>query len=139
MNCRRIARISLRVESLRQAENLYTRLFDLKVVQREGAVNEEPCELPGNMTWEEITSSDVTLTRSVLHSDGFCLTLHRNTAEAFARGRLDHIGLCLEPGEFQRLWGQVSDLGCYVEEAADQRIIFDDPYGVRWEVMADAP
>lgn len=139
MNCRRVARISLRVESLRQAENLYTRLFDLEVVQREGAVDEEPCALPGNMTWEEVASRDVTLTRSVLHKDGFCLTLHRNITEAVAKGRLDHIGLCLEPCEFRRLWGKVGDLGCYVEEAADQRIIFDDPYGVRWEVMADTP
>lgn len=135
----RIARISLRVESLRQAENLYTRLFDLSVVQREGVKDEEPCELSGSLTWEEMASKDVTLTSSVLNSEGFCLTLHRNTMEAIHRGRLDHIGLCLEPTDFAQLWGRVSDLGCYIEEAADQRLVFDDPYGVRWDVMADAP
>jgi catechol 2,3-dioxygenase-like lactoylglutathione lyase family enzyme len=137
MSIGRLARISLRVESLRQAENLYTRLFGLEVVCREGMREDEPYAIPGNLTWEEIASAELSPHRSVLYGEGFRLTLYRSVLESSARGRLDRIGLCLEAGEFRRLWEQIEGLGCQVEEVADEWIVFEDPYGVRWEVATE--
>src|SRR5436190_8475851 len=116
MSIGRIERISLRVESLRQAENLYTRLFGLAVVCREGMQGAEPCALPGSLTWEEIAGTELTPHRSVLYGDGFRLSLHRNTVESNTGGRLDRIGLSLESEEFRRLWEQIEELGCQIEE-----------------------
>jgi catechol 2,3-dioxygenase-like lactoylglutathione lyase family enzyme len=137
MSIGRLERISLRVESLRQAENLYTRLFGLVVACREGMREEEAYALPGSLPWEEIAAAELTPHRSVLHGEGFRLTLYRSVMESSARGRLDRIGLSLEPEEFRRLWAQIEELGCQVEEVADQWIVFEDPYGVRWEVAAE--
>lgn len=137
MSSGRIARISLRVESLRQAENLYTRLFGLTVLQREGTTEEGDYFLSGRVDWRDLASQDMMLQRSVLQGEGFCLTLHLDTMEATSGGRLDRIGLSLEQEDFRRLWGQVEDLGCHIEEAGDQSLVFDDPYGLRWEVLTE--
>jgi catechol 2,3-dioxygenase-like lactoylglutathione lyase family enzyme len=119
--------ICLCVESLRQAENFYTRLFGLQVLCREaqeaGAGNPPQKEA-------ETTASQ----SSLLGCAGFRLALCRRIEEFTGPGRVDHICLRADMPEIARLRRQAEEMGCLLLNDGADTLSFVDLYGVRWKV-----
>src|SRR5579884_758064 len=133
MSFTRIDHIALSVESLRQAENFYTCLFGLEVLCRE-APNEGWSALPVDTGWDEAEAAGIPLQCSLLGCEGFRLALCRGVPEHASQGRLNHICLCADAAEVCRLPEQAEELGCLIKVETPAHLIFEDPYGVCWEV-----
>jgi hypothetical protein len=127
--------IALTVESLRQAENLYKRLFDLEVLYREGSTPEGFVRWDGEGLGENPTEETV-VEKSCLERHGIRLMLLLKTLDYPAQGRIDHICLRMSRFSLSRLLAQAEALDCHILQNSDQILWIEDPYGVRWRVVA---
>jgi hypothetical protein len=128
--------IALTVESLRQAENLYKRLFDLEVLYREGSTPEGFVHWDGEGLGENPTEETV-VEKSCLESHGIRLMLLLKTLVDYpTQGRIDHICLRMSRSALSRLLMQAEALDCRILQNSDQTLWIEDPYGVRWRVVA---
>ena len=124
-----IDHIELHVESLRQAQNLYARLF-VMTVERSEALTADG--------WRAARDTDETVgltsRRVVLSRGGLRLVLRGRATEFGAATRLGHIALRADRSEVERLNHQALELGCLVHRSGPDGIVFEDPYGVCWQV-----
>jgi catechol 2,3-dioxygenase-like lactoylglutathione lyase family enzyme len=128
MNDSGIDHIALQVESLSQAENLYTALFDMVVVER-GArevVGEADTTLPVHN--EERPNC------SVLERAGLRLVLRRVIADFAGPGRLGHVCIRVPDSQVKGLLDRAESLGCVVRVDHAGRTGLEDPYEIRWEI-----
>jgi len=158
--------IALTVESLRQAENLYTQLFGMRVAGRDrgadGEAHEQKqrevccgedgngvllynCVCPPDGAGVDEADDPRAFRRSVLEGDGFRLLLlvgvvdtasAAESATPFAAGRLAHVGLHLAPGDLEALRARAGKLACRVLADGGSAIVLEDPLGVRWRLAA---
>ena len=135
MSCIEVDHIAVTVESLRQAENLYYRLFGLKVLYREGRSGSDWEQLPADWGWERERETDVRVERSCLVRDGFRVMLLLKTSEQDPQGRIDYVCLRLREDEAAGVHQRAEELGCRVSVAPSGGRIVEDPYGVRWRLI----
>ncbi|MBW3623018.1 MAG: VOC family protein [Armatimonadetes bacterium] len=128
--------LALVVESLRQAENFYMRLFGLRVLFREGTTVDGCIRWPAEREWEEVRASDLPVERSCLECDGFRLVLQLKTEETAPTGRIDYVCLRVKPEDLGALQTQAETLDCRLERPSPGELILEDPYGVRWKMVA---
>jgi hypothetical protein len=138
MNHRGIEHIALHVESLTQAENLYTALFDLEVVDRRQRLQPEVDEKAQSGASESFDSEGevAIVDRSVLEGNGLRLVLYRVIADYTGQGRLSHICIRVPSCEADHLVQRAANLGCVVRLSAMGQTCLEDPYEVCWELSS---
>jgi catechol 2,3-dioxygenase-like lactoylglutathione lyase family enzyme len=132
MAYRAVTHIALMVTPLRQAEAFYQTLFALEGAFREAEMADGWYTLPPQASWEDAEAAGIQLGLCSLHRDAFTLALEEGPSTA--GGRLSHIGLQVDAADLERLWMQAPASGCQVVTDRPTLLVFDDPYGVRWEV-----
>jgi hypothetical protein len=124
--------VALRVERLREAETFYLDLFALEVAFREAETSNGWQTLPPSADWEDAERAGINLGLVMLYRDGFRLALE--AVEAVADdGRLSHLGVFASEDELDRLRVAAPAAGCGIAGDRPQGLVFDDPFGVRWE------
>lgn len=119
MSSHRISHVALHVESLRQAERFYSRLFDLQVL----------CKQKAHPT-------DATGVGCLLGRADFHLALTGGAIELAANGRLAYVCIRVPAADLGTLAGRAPSLGCRVLRQDPDRIDLEDAYGVQWHVIA---
>jgi catechol 2,3-dioxygenase-like lactoylglutathione lyase family enzyme len=133
---RAVTHIALVVTPLRQAEEFYRALFALDVAFREAETADGWYTLPPHASWEDAVAAGIHLGLCSLHRDAFTLALEDGPGTP--GGRLSHIGIQVDTAELERLRTQAPASGCRVSVDRPTLLVFDDPYGVRWETTTTA-
>ncbi len=124
--------IALIVTPLRQAEEFYQTLFVLEVAFRETEAANGWDTLPSDASWDDAEAAGIQIGLCSLHRDAFTLALEDGSGSS--GGRLSHIGVQVDAQDLERLRTTAPTLGCRVVQNGSTILIFDDPYGVRWEM-----
>ncbi|NJM07214.1 VOC family protein [Candidatus Gracilibacteria bacterium] len=127
-----VTHIALRVQDVRAAEAFYCELFDLTVAWREAETADGWRTLPEGKSWDDALTAGIDLQLVMLHNDGFALALEAVQAVQ-AQGTLSHLGLHVDQSTFDVLQRRAPLLGCSMVTVQHRTIVFDDPFGVRWE------
>jgi catechol 2,3-dioxygenase-like lactoylglutathione lyase family enzyme len=125
--------VALRVARLREAEEFYRTLFGLDVAFREAETPEGWATLSATAEWDEAERAGIELELVMLYRDGLRLALEAADSVALD-GQLSHVGVFVDEDELGRLRAAAADAGCRIASDRQQALIFDDPFGVRWEV-----
>ena len=102
--------IALAVESLRQAENLYARLFGMERIREDES-------------------------ESVLERKGLRLLLQAGTVEMPLSDRLAHIGIAVTGRELRQVRRQAEELGCQILAEDLSSLLLEDTLGLRWRLQ----
>lgn len=132
MTYRAFTHIALLVTPLRQAEEFYRTLFALEVALREAETADGWYTLPSDAGWDDAEAAGISLGLCSLHRDAFTLALEDGVSSA--GGRLSHIGVQVDVEDLSRLRTVALTLGFQVVQDGQAILVFDDPYGVRWEM-----
>jgi catechol 2,3-dioxygenase-like lactoylglutathione lyase family enzyme len=124
--------VALRVERLREAETFYRDLFALEVAFREAETPDGWQTLPPSADWDDAERAGINLGLVMLYRDGLRLALEAVDAVA-DDGRLSHVGVFASEDELDRLRKAALAAGCEVVSDRPLSLVFDDPFGVRWE------
>lgn len=110
--------VAITVESLRQAENLYTRLLGMREVIRESGdkYRDDPQDL------------------RILEREGLRLLLRFGLADPPSTGRIEYIGLRIPEPERVELRERAGQLACYILMDSAEGLLLEDPLGVRWSI-----
>ena len=132
MNHQTPTHIALRVLNLREAEHFYSTLFKLEVAWREAETSAGWCSLPPGKTWDDTEAAGIELGLVMMYRDHFALALERaEMVQPF--GTLSHIGILVTPEHLAWLRDHAPAVGCTLVHSGELTVVFDDPYGVRWE------
>jgi catechol 2,3-dioxygenase-like lactoylglutathione lyase family enzyme len=132
MAYRAVTHIALFVTPLRQAEEFYQTLFALEVAFREAETADGWYTLPPAGSWDDAEAAGISLGLCSLHRDAFTLALEEGSSQG--GGRLSHIGIQVDTDDLAHLRTLAPNLGCQVVQDGQAILVFDDPYGVRWEL-----
>lgn len=132
MNLYAVTHIALRVLKLQDAEAFYGTLFDLAVAWREAETVDGWRTLPPDTSWSDAEAAHIHLGLVMLYRPGFALALEA-VDEVAMLGQLSHIGLHVDSHELARLRQHAIHLGCRIVHDHATTVVFDDPFGVRWE------
>ena len=127
-----VSHVSLGSVELRESEEYYSRLFDMRVAFRETETLDGWRRLPIEKGWDDAASAEVEIEMVMLHRDGFALGLEK-ASSVQSTGNLSHVGLLVDEGELARFRGLMSKLDCRVVHDFEQTLVFDDKFGFRWE------
>jgi catechol 2,3-dioxygenase-like lactoylglutathione lyase family enzyme len=133
VSLRAFTHVALRVERLREAEAFYCDLFSLAVAGREAETPEGWYTLPDSAGWEDARRAGIDLGIVMLYRDGVRLALEA-VDRVNEKGHLSHVGLFVDEDELRRLREMAPAASCHVVVDREDAVIFDDPFGVRWEV-----
>ncbi len=128
-----VTHLALRVERLREAEAFYRGLFAMEVAFREAETPDGWWTLPQSAGWDDAERAGIDLGLVMLYRDGIRLALEAADAVA-ADGQLSHVGVFVDEDELTRLRASAADAGCRIVQDRAQALVFDDPFGVRWEL-----
>jgi catechol 2,3-dioxygenase-like lactoylglutathione lyase family enzyme len=131
-----VTHIALMVSPLREAEAFYRELFALQVAFREAETADGWYTLPPQANWDDAEAAGILLGLISLNRDAFTLALEEGPASA--SGRLSHIGLQVDASDLDRLRQHAPALGCQVITDRPAVLVFDDRFGVRWELTTTA-
>jgi catechol 2,3-dioxygenase-like lactoylglutathione lyase family enzyme len=133
MGLRSFTHLALRVERLREAEAFYRTLFLMEVAFREAETPDGWGTLPDLADWDDAEQAGIQLGLVMLHRDGIRLALE--AADAVAQdGQLSHVGVFVDEQEMERLRQVAAPSGCRIVTDRERALVFDDPFGVRWEL-----
>jgi catechol 2,3-dioxygenase-like lactoylglutathione lyase family enzyme len=128
--------IALMVSPLRQAEEFYQTLFGLEVAFREAETADGWYTLPEESGWDDAEAAGISLGLCSLHRDAFTLALEEGPGAA--GGRLSHVGVQVDAQDLEHLRILAPSRGCQVVQDRPDLLIFDDLYGVRWEMTTNS-
>ncbi len=132
MAYRAFTHIALFITPLRQAEAFYRTLFGLEVAFREAEMADGWYTLPPHAGWSDAEAAGIQIGLSILYRDAFTLALEDSPSGE--GGRLSHIGVQVDAQDLERLRTLVPGQGCQIVQNGASILVFDDPYGVRWEM-----
>ena len=133
MSLRSYTHVALCVEGLREAESFYCDLFGLEVAWREAETPQGWYTLPEPAGWDEAARAGIDLGIVMLYRDGMRLALEA-VDRVGGNDQLSHLGLFADEDELQRLRRVAPTLGCTIVHDGEAALIFDDIFGVRWEL-----
>lgn len=136
MSYRAFTHIALMMTPLRPAEEFYRALFALDVAFRETETADGWYTLPADASWDAIEAAGIHVGLCSLHRDTFTLALEDGAGSE--GGRLSHIGVQVDAQDLERLRALAPTSGCQVVQDRPILLVFDDPYGVRWEMTTVA-
>ena len=126
-----ISFIALFVADLRGAEHYYRTVFDMALIGREA---EQPdglwYTLPGDKTWDDAEAAGIELGMLALRKDEFVLALFKGAAPM---GQVNVIGLSMPKAEIAGVRARLPN-GTLVNETAPDRVEFQDPYRITWQI-----
>jgi len=128
--------IALFVTPLRQAEEFYRALFALDVAFREAETADGWYILPPDASWDDAEAAGISPGLCSLHRDAFTLALEDGASGE--GGRLSHVGLQVDAQDLERLRALAPTMGCQIVQDGPTILVFDDPYGVRWELTTSS-
>lgn len=128
-----VTHVAVRVESLREAEAFYTKLFGLEVAWREAETPDGWRTLPAGADWDSAERAGIELGLVMLYRDGLRLALEAADRVQEA-GVLSHLGVFADEDELVRLRHSARAAGCEIVTDSERGLIFDDPFGIRWEL-----
>ncbi len=123
--------IALFVADLRRAEDYYRSVFDMALIGRE-AVQPDGLwyTLPGDKSWDDAEAAGIELGMLALRKDECVLALFRGAAPT---GQVNVIGLSMPLAEIAGVRARLPN-GTLVSEAAPDRVEFQDPYQITWQI-----
>ena len=128
-----MSHIGLTVADLPAAEEFYRRVFGMEVLVREVRDGVAWRSLDRPVGWSEAARLGVRIQMVVLTRDEFAIALDEGTE----LGRPTHLGLFVDPTEYDRILSQVKRDGLERRETSTRRFLFADPFRVLWEVQSD--
>jgi catechol 2,3-dioxygenase-like lactoylglutathione lyase family enzyme len=129
--------VALAVGRLREAEEFYARLFGMTVAFREARADDGWRTLPAGAGWDSARAAGIEPQLSSLRRDGVVIALEAIEDEREGN-RLSHIGMAIDAADLSDLRPRARNFGCAIVTDRDDLLVFDDPYGVRWEVSITA-
>src|SRR6266702_6390937 len=129
--------VALAVGRLREAEEFYAQLFGMPVAFREIETPDGWRTLPDDVGWDSARAAGIEPQLSSLRRDGVAIALEEIEDEREGN-RLSHIGMAIDAADLTDLRPRARNLGCGIVTDRDNLLVFDDPYGVRWEVSTTA-
>ena len=129
--------VALSVAGLREAEDFYVRLLGLTVAFREVETADGWRTLRGGGC-DAAAAAGFEPGLSSLRRDGVVLALEAADAEPAGAGVLSHVGLAVDDAHLAGLRERAKALGCQIVTDRHNLLVFDDSYGVRWEVSTSA-
>lgn len=125
--------VALRVERLREAEAFYCGLFGLDVAWREAETADGWRTLPEDAGWDDAEAAGIGLGIVMLYRDGLRLALEA-VESVTDEGRLSHLGVHADEDALLRISQAAATSHCEIVVDSERALIFDDPFGVRWEL-----
>jgi catechol 2,3-dioxygenase-like lactoylglutathione lyase family enzyme len=125
--------VALRVTNLREAEAFYQELYELEVAFREAETPAGWATLPASATWDDAERAKIQLGLTMLYRGGLRLALEAVNSVA-AESQLSHVGIHVAGRELSRLSPTAARLGCAIVTDRADALVFDDRWGVRWEI-----
>jgi catechol 2,3-dioxygenase-like lactoylglutathione lyase family enzyme len=128
-----MSHVGLTVPDLRGAEAFYGRVFGMEVLVREIRDGSAWRSLDPAIGWTEAARLALHIHMVVLTRDQFAVALD----EGIELGRPTHLGLFVEPTEYDSILTEVKRDGLELRETSTRRFLFADPYRVLWEVQSE--
>ncbi len=135
---RGMSHLALNVANLVEAERYYLGLFDLEVAFRDTQHGGRQASLRPGVTWESAVAKGVTPGLSSLWRDGFSLALEQGAAIQ-RNDKLSHLGLDVDAIELATVKARLALHDCTTVAERSNLLVFDDRYGVRWELTTELP
>lgn len=135
MNIDGVHHVVLLVDDVPDGESYYRELFNIDVLFREAALDDEPGTVPEDVTWEEALERGVRPYMSFLGRDEFYMAVASADGQR-GTGRLDHIALAVDDDAFDEIPERADSLDCHVDQNAPHHRTFIDRYDVEWELNA---
>jgi catechol 2,3-dioxygenase-like lactoylglutathione lyase family enzyme len=133
MTLRAFSHVAVRVKDLRKAEHFYRQLFDLSLAWREVEKDGVWWTLPDSVDWDQAEATGAELGLSMLFRNELRLAIERADSVS-KQGQLSHIGIEATPEELPAISSRARTSNCQIVTDRDTALVFDDPFGVRWEV-----
>lgn len=130
----KMTHVAMRVRDteLREAETFYRELFDMDVAFRETMTENGWATLPDEDGWDFAERHQMRVGLVMLCRGGFAIDLEARPVPD-AGGRFSHTGIEVSDEELERLRDKASKINCTVTHNSKPILVFDDPYGMRWE------
>ena len=123
--------IALFVADLRRAEHYYQTVFDMALIGREAELPDGLWyTLPRDKTWDDAQAARIELGMLALRKDEFVLALFKGPAPS---GQVNVIGLSMPLAEIAGVRARLPS-GTLVSGAAPDRVEFQDPYQITWQI-----
>jgi catechol 2,3-dioxygenase-like lactoylglutathione lyase family enzyme len=119
---------------LEQAEAFYRRLFDMEVAFRETMTDKGWATLAADSdAWALAKEQGIRIGLIMLYRGDLAIDLEARTVPE-GRGPFSHTGLHVDGQELEMVRERARDSGCSVTFNAPHMVVFDDLFGMRWEV-----
>jgi len=119
---------------LEQAEDFYRRIFALKVAFRETMTEKGWATLPSDCdVWALAKEQGIRIGLIMLYRGGLAIDLEARTVPE-GRGPFSHTGLHVGGQELEMVRQHAQDSGCRITYDVPHMVVFDDRFGMRWEV-----
>jgi hypothetical protein len=103
------------------------------VAFREADTPEGWATLPESADWDDAERAGIQLGLVMLQGESLRLALEAADSVA-TDGQLSHVGVRVDESELARLRETAARLGCEIVTDRPPALVFDDPFGVRWEL-----
>ena len=130
---RGISHVALNVTSIVDAERYYCGLFALEVAFRDAQHGGRQASLRPGVSWETAIAKGIAPGLSSLFRDGFTLALEQGGVSR-DDGHLNHLGLDVDDVELAAIKARLVPHGCATLSERPDLLVFDDRYGVHWEL-----
>jgi len=134
MAYRGIDHIALRVPDLKAAEEYYCALFAATVLFREAPTADGWRTLPSWAGWADAEAAGFSLQLSVIGRDRVQVALFAAVENIPASGLLDHVAIEVGADDIHAVRRGIAALGGAVQTERNGVLIFDDRFGIRWEM-----
>lgn len=134
MAYRGIDHIALRVSDLKEAEKYYCALFAAHVLFREAPTADGWRTLPSWAGWADAEAAGFSLQLSVISRDNLQVALFATAENIPAFELLDHVAIEVEVDDLRAVRCSIAALGGAVQTERNGVLIFDDRFGIRWEM-----
>jgi catechol 2,3-dioxygenase-like lactoylglutathione lyase family enzyme len=127
--------IVIEPDRMKEAETFYRRLLDMDVAFRETMTPQGWATLPSDVenVWEYAAERGVKIGLIMLFRGGLSIDLEARAVPQ-GIGRFSHTGLHVAGDELAAIKGRSREMACVPVFDAPHMIVFNDPFGMRWEV-----
>lgn len=105
----------------------------LEVAWREAETPGGWASLPEWADWDDAERAGIQLGLVMLYRDGLRLALEAADA-VDGSGTLSHLGVFADEQKLRRVREAAASAGCETVVDRERALIFDDPFGIRWEL-----
>jgi hypothetical protein len=119
---------------LEQAEAFYRRIFHMDVAFRETMTDKGWATLPHDSdAWALAKDQGIQIGLIMLYKGGLAIDLEARPVPN-GRGPFSHTGLHVNGQELEMIRQRAKDTGCSITFDVPHMVVFDDVFGMRWEV-----